>query len=177
MNTGSRAMHHTRPQAESKDADPNPPIKIHGPLANTLFLRAIDPCTKKQPDKNRDNTCKSKGTCAQNLHHHHPPPPKKKRKDLAPPKMQGSGQKRKDFDPPKCKEKCKEKTQGSKKTRIGRSGWSTISIGSPNAVWSKSSYSRVTNVKVHAVSLQLNALLENLEKTSVNCLATYQQLM
>ena len=41
MNTGSRAMHHTRPQVESKDADPNPPIKIHGPLANTFFLRAI----------------------------------------------------------------------------------------------------------------------------------------
>ena len=45
MNTGSRA-HHTRPQVESKDADPNPPIKIHGPLASTLFLRAIHAQTK-----------------------------------------------------------------------------------------------------------------------------------
>ena len=45
-----------------------------------------------------------------------------KRKDLAPPKMQGSGQKRKDFDPKNARKKCKEKTQGSKKTRIGRSG-------------------------------------------------------
>ena len=77
MNTGSRA-HHTRPQVESKDADPNPPIKIHGPLANTLFLRAIHAQTKKTTCIYRDNTCKNTGTCAQNLHHH-------------PPKTQGSG--------------------------------------------------------------------------------------
>ena len=37
------------------------------------------------------------------------PPPPQKRKDLAPPKMQGSGQKRKDFDPQKCKEKMQGK--------------------------------------------------------------------
>ena len=99
MNTGSRA-HHTRPQVESKDADPHPPIKIHGPLANTILKG--NPCTnkKKQPAYYRDNTCKNTGTCAQNLHHH-----PQKRKDLTPPKMQGSGQKRKEFCPPKLQGK------------------------------------------------------------------------
>ena len=103
MNTGSRA-HHTRPQVESKDADPNPPIKIHGPLANTLFLRAIHAQTKKQPAYIGTTHAR---TQAHVLKICTTTPPK--RKDLAPPKMQGSGQKRKDFDPQKCKEKMQGK--------------------------------------------------------------------
>ena len=54
-------MHHTRPQVESKDADPNPPIKIHGPLASTFFLRAIHTQAKKTTCIYRENTCKNTG--------------------------------------------------------------------------------------------------------------------
>ena len=66
----------------------------------------------------RDNTCKNTGTCAQNLHHH---PPKNAR-IWHPPKCNDLAKKCKDFDPKNARKNCKEKTQGSKKTRIGRSG-------------------------------------------------------
>ena len=51
------------------------------------------------------------------------PPPTKNARIWHPPKCKDLAKNARILSPKNARKKCKEKTQGSKKTRIGRSGW------------------------------------------------------